>query len=113
MELFQLGAVQKWAQQALLSGKMKVEDEVRVNQRTAELENEGNMSSDDPHVIALAQISGARLLYSNDRDLQEDFKRKVLIDSPRGKVYSTLVSPRFANAHRQLLANRRLCRTRG
>ena len=112
IELFQLGAVQKWAQQAQLSGKVKIEDEVRVDQRTAELEDEGNMSSDDPHVIALAQISGARLLYSNDRDLQEDFKCKELIDNPRGKVYSTLVSPLFSIGHKRLLANKRLCRTR-
>ena len=34
--------------------------------------------SNDPHVIALAQINGARLLYSNDEALQKDFGDKRL-----------------------------------
>ena len=48
----------------------------------------GVCQSNDQHVIALAIVSGARLLYSNDRRLQRDFKDRRLIDPP-GKVYST------------------------
>lgn len=44
--------------------------------------------SDDPHVLALARVSGARLLYTGDGDLIADFKAKRFIDRPRGKVYS-------------------------
>ena len=44
--------------------------------------------SDDPHVLALAKVSGVRLLYSGDNDLIADFKDKRFIDNPRGKVYS-------------------------
>ncbi len=43
--------------------------------------------SDDPHVLALARFSGARLLYTHDGHLIEDFKNKTIIDGPRGKVY--------------------------
>ena len=43
-----------------------------------------------PHVLALAQVSGARLLYSNDQTLQRDFKNSKLIKNPRGNVYTTL-----------------------
>ena len=50
--------------------------------------------SDDPHVLALARVSGARLLYTNDANLMADFKNKRLIDDPRGSVYT-----RAANAH--------------
>ena len=49
--------------------------------------------SDDPHVLALARATSVRLLYTNDRNLIEDFKNKKFIDHPRGKVYS-----RAANA---------------
>jgi hypothetical protein len=42
--------------------------------------------SDDPHIIALAQISGARLLCSHDEGLANDFTNVELI-KPRGKVY--------------------------
>ena len=68
--------------------------------------------SNDTHVIALAQISGARLLYSNDIALHEDFGNKRLIDKPRGKVYSTNRHKDFTNAHERLLNNRNLCRNR-
>lgn len=44
--------------------------------------------SDDPHIIALARVSGSRVLYTNDRELIEDFKTKEFI-SPRGKIITT------------------------
>ena len=52
--------------------------------------------SDDPHVIALARISGVRLLCSHDRALHKDFRNKKLLDKPRGRVYQD-------DGHRQLL----------
>ena len=54
----------------------------------------GRLRSDDPHVLALARASGARLLYTADQNLIADFKDRDLIRSPRGKVYSSA-----ANAH--------------
>lgn len=46
--------------------------------------------SDDPHVIALARVSGARLLCSLDQNLHSDFGNKKLIDNPRGSVYQNV-----------------------
>jgi hypothetical protein len=43
--------------------------------------------SDDPHIIALARVSGVRLLCSHDTDLHTDFTNKILLNNPRGKVY--------------------------
>ena len=54
--------------------------------------------SDDPHVIALGQLSNVRILVSNDELLAEDFKSKHLIDNPRGKVFQS-------NRHTHLLRN--------
>ena len=79
----------------------------QVNAKAEELKNE--CVSDDQHIIALAQISGARLLYSHDGDLQEDFRNKELIDRPRGKVYSTKKTKNFTSAHRGLLGRQDLC----
>ena len=62
----------------------------------------GELSSDDPHVLALARATGARLLYTRDPGLIADFKNKRLIDAPRGKVYS-----RAKNAG---LLTRQLCK---
>ena len=100
----------KWARVAIRTGKIRIVNTNEVDAKTREIENEGGYVSNDPHVLALAQVSGARLLYSNDGDLQEDFGKKSLIDDPRGRVYSTRVSKNFQRAHRDLLANRNLCR---
>lgn len=47
----------------------------------------GQTESDDPHVVALARLSGARLLYSEDQKLWKDWKNKRLLDRPRGSIY--------------------------
>ncbi len=98
-----------WATQAILARQMRVVNEDEVNAKERQICNAGRHRSNDPHVLALAQVSGARLLYSNDRDLQQDFGDRRLVDQPRGKVYSTLVNKNFARSHRSLLSRQDLC----
>jgi hypothetical protein len=44
--------------------------------------------SNDFHVIALAQVSGARILCAEDHDLETDFKNPQLLPTPwRGQIY--------------------------
>ena len=100
-----------WRRQAILAGRVRLCNDDEVNEKTQTLKNEHSCRSDDRHILALAQVSGARLLYSNDEDLQRDFKDKNLIDNPRGKVYSTLKNGDIQNSHRRLLGNRHLCRS--
>lgn len=92
------------------AGLVKQINDSKVDNQTQIVKKKGGYKSDDPHIIALAQISGARLLYSNDEKLQEDFKNKSLIDNPRGKVYSTLKGKEYTKAHRDLLARKDLCK---
>ena len=61
-------------------------DARRFRDCESSLANDG-IKSDDSHVLALAWASGARLLYTGDADLMDDFKDKRFIDKPRGKVY--------------------------
>lgn len=61
------------------------------------------LRSDDPHVLALARASGARLLYSNDRNLHDDFRDTQIVPRPKGKVYSS--------ARNKDLLNRSVCRS--
>ena len=100
-----------WARQALNAGLIRNVSDEYVNARTTELLSQQRCRSDDPHIIALAQISGARLLYSNDGDLRDDFKTKSLVDKPRGKVYSTRETGDFTTSHRNLLTRKDLCQT--
>lgn len=66
--------------------------------------------SNDTHVLALAAASGARLLYTNDRNLMDDFRDGAILSNP-GKVYTTGESKLVTRAHRYLLARRDLCRS--
>ena len=59
--------------------------------------------SDDAHVIALARISGARTLCSNDQNLHQDFGNPQLINNPRGSIYQNA-------SHRHLLRHTSSCR---
>lgn len=48
---------------------MRLVDQVQVKSREDDLREESNYRSNDPRIIALAQASGARLLYSSDKKL--------------------------------------------
>ena len=103
-----------WASQAVRSGKMRTLKASEVSARTERIEHERRHRSNDAHILALAQISGARLLYSNDRNLQRDFSNRSLIGNPPGKIYSTderrNPNREFKSAHRRLLGRKDLCR---
>ena len=75
-------SARKWLAQAVLAGRVRNVSDIRVDDQTETLQRGGICQSDDAHIIALAQISNARLLYSNDLRLHQDFKNKKLIDRP-------------------------------
>lgn len=91
----------RWIRDGIGSNTVISVDDSEVNDAAKRLE--GVCKSDDPHVIALAQVSGARLLYSKDKTLHEDFKNRALLNNPRGKVYSTIEHHRFSRRHKALL----------
>lgn len=88
-EGFRRGRVVQISDEDLLEAKGRIENVV--------------LKSNDSHVIELAISSGARLLYSNDKNLQNDFTSGEIINEPRGKVYSTLISRNVDNSKRRLL----------
>ncbi|WP_428115378.1 hypothetical protein [Candidatus Poriferisodalis sp.] len=104
-----------WFAELRRSGKLTLYDNDDVDARTGELKArppnvDDGCTSDDHHIVALAQLSGARLLYTNDQRLTRDFGNNQLIDAPRGKIYSTRVTDDFSPARKRLLARTDLCR---
>jgi hypothetical protein len=71
----------------------KIPDEA-VCAATAEY-SEQPITSDDPHILGLAKVSGVRLLCSHDQYLHSDFTNPSLL-RPKGAVYQTA-------AHRHLI----------
>lgn len=100
-------AFKTWFQQKLNAGQATDIDDREVDRATAALIDAGSCRSNDQHIVALAQCSSARLLYSNDTDLHQDFKNRILVDNPRGKIYSTRDSGELRDSHRRLLRNTR------
>ena len=101
-----------WAKRAANYGRLIEANDSAVGKRTAQILAEQKHKSDDPHVLALAQISGARLLYSNDGDLQKDFRTRRFLNNPRGSVYTTRIHSDFRVSHKKLLSRKDLCRVR-
>lgn len=93
-----------WWREALLAGRATSVDNKAVERETNRLIEENSGQSNDKHVLALALVGGARLLYTNDTNLRDDFKNPSLINNPRGKIYSTRVSSAFSSSKRKLLA---------
>lgn len=110
LELGVHGRFLRWFATAIKFRNARTVMDAKVDNRATELRREGICKSDDPHVLALALVSGARLLYSNDPDLIEDFKNPKIISDPRGKVYTTARDDNITRVHRRLLARRDLCR---
>lgn len=99
----------KWASVAILAGVVRRLDEDEVDAKSNHIGHSKKLRSNDPHVLAVAQLSGARLLFTNDDDLQRDFKRKENIDNPRGRIYHTRRSKEVTATHKRLLRDRTLC----
>ena len=102
----------EWASALGEAGRMRTMNKDQVNAKAEAIKSK--CVSDDSHIIALAQISGARLLFTNEssekkKRLGEDFKNKSLIDHPRGKIYTTRTNQRFTSTHKSLLRQRDLC----
>lgn len=60
-------------------------------------------SSNDVHVLALARVSGARVLFSSDAKLHADFKNAEIVNNPKGTIYQ-------ARDHISLLQHSASCR---
>lgn len=107
-----------WADNAVQYDRLRriadgvVRDETKRLERDKSTNPKADYKSNDPHVIALARVGGARLLFSNDGDLHEDFNNRYLIHDPPGTVYTTRQNPgfrshkRFTNTHRRILERR-------
>jgi hypothetical protein len=70
------------------AGKALKVDAARVNAEEQALRASGQCRSDDPHVVALAKVSGARLVCTIDDALGQDFRDKNILGKPRGKQWS-------------------------
>ena len=109
-ELAHNGNFRRWFVEARRStGRVRQVGRGKIEAQEEELRQGGVFRSDDEHVLALALVSGARLLYSNDGALKEDFSNAIIINAPEGQVYTTHESKSFTPEHHELLETESLC----
>lgn len=72
-ELARISGFAEWAAQLNRAGLLFSVNDNEVNDRAEQLRISGELKSNDAHVLALAQLSGARVLYSRDQCLHSDF----------------------------------------
>ena len=108
-ELSDYTGFRNWLRRALAVGRARRVSDAEVNAATATLQSRNICKSNDAHVLALAIVSGARLLFTNDQDLQSDFGNRRIISGVRGKIYTTLQNQDVRRSHRDLLNRTDLC----
>jgi hypothetical protein len=69
------------------AGRLRSADPHRLQTEEARLRIANRCVSNDHHVLALALVTGARTLATDDGALARDFKNVHLIAAPRGKIY--------------------------
>lgn len=92
----------------LRAGRAKRVPDDEITAALDELPNE-LIESDDHHVLALANVSGARLLFTNDDALQDDFRNRQIIRGTQGRIYTTGRNRNVTDTHKRLLQRRDLC----
>ncbi|MHC9542045.1 MAG: hypothetical protein AB9903_21260 [Vulcanimicrobiota bacterium] len=105
-ELSRIGKARRYLKALDQAGKARhiPENSVAIEQQNI-IERRLPFVSNDLHIIALARISGARILCSHDQALHSDFTDKSLLSKPRGRVYQNA-------EHRHLLRQFPKCRFR-
>lgn len=74
-----------------------------VEKETAALVKMNVCRSNDAHIVALARVSGARVLFTEDQRAMDDFKDLRLVPAPKGRVYKRA-------KHATLLGHTAACR---
>ena len=99
----------EWLQEAQRAGRARRISDQEVNNETENLREQRICQSNDEHVLGLARVSGARLLFTNDQALTRDFKNRQIIRGVRGRVYTTRKTKDIRPSHRDLLRQTDLC----
>ena len=75
-----------WLSNAIQVGRVRREDPLKVAKAEDEIKAGGSCKSEDEHLVALAKISGAELVFTNDRALQTDCQKLL---EKNVKIYTT------------------------
>ena len=99
----------QWAEFAVRSPHLRVIPTADLDAELRELEERSDIRSDDAHILSLARVSGARLLYTRDQRLRADFENPAIIADPAGQLYNVGEKDEMTDGHRDRLEAARPC----
>jgi hypothetical protein len=88
-ELNRHGRLRKKLVEYTRSGACKVYSKHKIEDQYSRIDRK-KMTSNDIHILALARVSGCRLLFSRDHALSQDFRNRSIIpprDGQAGRIY--------------------------
>jgi hypothetical protein len=85
-EICRNGNIVRYLNELRTAGRLRVAETNAVYAEAMRLEQGGGLVSDDAHVLAVARISKASLLFSRDRNLHKDYLNRTLMGFS-GRVY--------------------------
>jgi len=103
-ELERLNSVRRFIRALDQAGRLRRFSNAQTEAESLRIES--NCRSNDAHIIALARISGARVLCSRDNALHRDFRNTRLISNPKGRIYQNAEHSRLL----QLYGHTNACR---
>lgn len=109
-ELSEAESFRIWLVQAQLADLVLEFPDADVEARIELVKRDSKCRSNDEHVVALALLSGCRVLCANDRKLREDFRDPEIVSRPRGKLYSIDQRANDRRQYENLLIWTRSCR---
>lgn len=111
-ELQHSAELKRWISARIRAGIVRHVNDKAVDDLAQEIAD--TCRSNDAHVVALARISGARLLYTGDRRLMDDFRNKELLGGRvRGRIYNANVGKdTLTDPHKTLLNRTDLCESK-
>lgn len=84
-ELLHMESGRRMLRQLKQAGRLRQEAPSDVEAEEGCVRKENKAKSNDPHVLALARVSGARVLCTDDSDLMDDFRNRDVL-SPPGRI---------------------------
>lgn len=95
----------KWAEEAERTRKLIKINRSRIHAEMGEVikRKHGGSPLNDAHILAIARLGGARLLYANDKDLLENFVDPRLVSRPRVDTLTSLAGGRVTDEDREIL----------
>jgi rRNA-processing protein FCF1 len=70
------------------AGKLHTLDDSKLSEVSGRLKKDGRCRSNDPHVIAVAIVSGCRLIFTKDKKLHKDVKNRKILN-PTASIYKS------------------------